>query len=143
MGRTFLSAVFALLLICALAGCVKDGTAAHYTRPITSAEKTATERNGVHDGTNNTGTLNRTMGAEGDTYNRYSNGYTTTEPNTNGTRSGNLTTAGERAEQDVENMTRGIVKGTENVGRDVTRNVKNSLNGTAGVIRNNETAKVG
>ena len=143
MGRTFLSAVFALLMICTLAGCMKDGTAAHYTRPITSSEKTATERNGVHDGTRDTGTLNRTIGADGQTYNRYSNGYTTTAPNTNGTLNRDLTIAGERAKQNVESITRGIAKGTENAGRDVTRNVKNALNGTAGVIRNNETAKVG
>lgn len=143
MGRTFLSAVFALLMVCALAGCMKDGTAAHYTRPITSAGKTATERNGVHDGSTNMGTLDRTMGADWQDYNRYSNGYTTTGPNANGTWNRDMTTAGERATRNVENAARGIVNGTENAGRDATRIVRNDLNGTAGVIRNNETARVG
>ena len=143
MGRTFLSFVVALMMICALAGCTKQGTAAHYTRPTTSDGKTATERNGVHDGSKDTGTLNRTIGADGRDYNRYSNGYTTTGPNTPGTLNRDLTVDGERTKQGVKNATRDIVRGAENAGRDVTRNVKNALNGTAGVIRNNDTTRVG
>ena len=133
MRRTFFSAVFALLMICALAGCMRDGTAAHYTRSITSTDKTALERNGVHDGTTDTGTLDRTMGADWRNYDRYWNGYTTTGPNTPGTLERDLTVTGERAKQNVEDTTRGIVTGMENAGRDVTRGVKNTLEGTANV----------
>ncbi|MBP1758294.1 MAG: hypothetical protein H6Q61_543 [Firmicutes bacterium] len=137
MGRTFFSAVIALFMVFALAGCMKDGTAAHYTSPITSSEKTATERNGVHDGSTNIGRQDRTMGADWQTYDRYWNGYTTPGANTAGTLNRGQTVVGERTTNNLKRTAEGIVGGVENAGRDVAQDVRNTVDGTAGVTGSN------